>query len=140
LDSGEIQRIRITVPHHPLYNQELKVCRHLYGDDKHEIVVELPGGETQLIPAHWTEAIPLAPRDTLHTLALFSPDSLRDLLIMVTSLITKQQPEDCDEGNTDSPVVANVQSGNPATGRSPMGRSGPPSNSSPTVAPARRNR
>lgn len=140
MDSAEIQRIRITVPHHPLYNQTLKVRRHLYGDDHHEIVVELLDGKTQLIPAHWTEAVPLASGDTLQALVLFNADSLRALLTMVTSLITQQQPEDCDEGNTASPAVADIQSGNPTTADTPVGRSGSTSNSSPTVAPARRNR
>jgi len=140
LDSGEKQRIRITVPHHPLYNQTLKVHRHLYGEDNHEIVVELPSGKTQLIPAHWTEAMPSTPRDSLHALVLFNSDSLRALLTMVTSLITKQQPEVCNEHDTHRPAVANVQSGKPATDYSSVGRSSPPPNPSPTVAPTRRNR
>jgi hypothetical protein len=134
-----MQRIRITVSHHPLYNQSLKVLRHIHTHSEPQIVVELPDGHTQLIPTRWTEAVPVTPREPLGEVAVFSHDSLRALITMVASLINQNQPEACDELPVITRSVDHFQSRDAPTTDLPMDRTSVSPGASPAVASARRN-
>jgi hypothetical protein len=139
LDDADIQRIRVTIPHHPLYNQSLRVVRRLHTYSEPQIVVELPDGHTQLIPTRWTEAVPVTPREPLGEVAVFSHDSLRALITMVASLIHQNQPEACDELPVISRSVDHFQSRDASATDLPMDRPTVSPGASPAAVSARRN-
>lgn len=100
------------------------------------MVVELPDGHKQLIPARWTESNAGA---VTTEGPLFSPASLRALVKMVMALSTQQQPEACHDHNTVVEPVDDSEYRDPGTTDFSVDRTATPPVAGPTVAPKRRN-
>jgi hypothetical protein len=135
LNDTDQQRVQITVPHHPLCGQILKVRRRIQSTNgEPQLVVELPNGHTQLIAVRWTETTPGPLLPETDEVILFSAASLRSLVIMVTSLTPQQQPEACDEFTDNDQSVADLSIGAATTDDSPVDRTPVPPTASSTVA------
>ena len=136
LHDAHEQRVLITVPHHPLYGQSLKVLRRILPvDGEPQLVVKLPNGHTQLIAARWTETAPTALHSEMGEVIMFSSSSLRSLVIMVASLTHQKQPEACDEPNCARRSMDDLQTGAATSTDSSVDRSPVPPTASPAVAP-----
>jgi hypothetical protein len=135
LDDAEQQRIQITVPHSPLAGLNLKVVREFHRDNEHQLVVELPNGHTQLIPAKWIEPVADIPHAEL---ILFSLESLRGLVRMVSKLKNHQQPEECNGSDIRDRIVDDIQPRNAPADDLSVDRSAVSANSPPSVAPGER--
>jgi len=138
LDDANQQRVQITVPHNPLAGQSLKVVRQTYQDNEPHLIVELPNGHTQLIPARWTKPVSNISHVSQTETILFSSTSLRALVRMVSHLKTQQQPEECNGCDTFDPTVDDFQSRDAPTDDLSVDRSAASSDSKPSVAPAKR--
>jgi len=139
LNGAKLQRIQVIAPHHPLCGQWFKIRQHLHrADGEYELVIELPDGCTQLIPACWTDLAPVAPLSTLAATPLFDSTSLRALVKMVASLTHQLQSEADHELNRTVPSVDELQYREPSTTGPSVGRSAVPAPASRTVAPDRR--
>ena len=136
LNDAHEQRVLITVPHHPLYGQSLKVLRQIRPTDgEPQLVVKLPNGHTQLIATRWTETAPSPLHSEMGEIILFGSSSLRNLVIMVASLTHQEQPEACDEHNRVNRSMDDLQTGAAASADSSVDRSPVPPTAGPAVAP-----
>src|SRR5260221_14773392 len=61
LDAAESEVVVITAAHHPLFGQCFPVVRRLHKQGEPHLVVRLPSGTTQLLPARWTLCAPSLP-------------------------------------------------------------------------------
>jgi hypothetical protein len=135
LNNRQTQRIQIVAAHHPLKGYIFPIIQHQLRDGEHKIVIRLPNGHTQLIPARWTKQI--AP--TTET-PLFSTTSLRKLIQLTAALSHHEQPEEHHEHTSTGRVVGDLQSPNTPTTDTGLDNLAATRDSESTVAPQRRNR
>jgi len=109
LPSVNLQRVRVTLPRHPLLGQTLEIVREIHGDGGHRLVVKLPDGHTQLMPATWTDAETSTVHHQTESPLLFTPGSLRSLVRMVVHIRGQRQPEAYDDSPNDAPGVDYLQ-------------------------------
>jgi hypothetical protein len=130
-----MQRIQITASHHPLKGQVFSVIQHQLRDGEHKIVIRLPNGHTQLIPARWTKQV-AATTET----PLFSTTSLRKLIQLTAALSHHEQPEENHEHISTGRVMGHIQSPNTPTTDTGLDNVATAGDSESAVAPQRRNR
>ena len=137
LHSPEPQRICITLPRHPLFGQSLAVIREMYGDGGHRLVVELPDGHTQLIPAWWTDREDVAEQSPFSVALRLTPASLRSLVRMVAHINEQRQPEAYDDSRSAALCLDHLQPRDASTPDVSMDRSAAPSAPSPSAVSER---
>ena len=140
LHDTNVQCIQITVLHHPLKGQNLKVIRQVFLDNERQFIIELPDGHTQLIPARWTESNALSAGSAKTDFILFGPSSLRTLVRMVAYLKSQLQPEDNNGSDTPTPIVGDFQPRNASTIDLSIDRPASPTYPKSSVAPERKDR
>ncbi len=131
LDASDIQQVCITARHHPLCGQTFPVLQRRLMRGELHLIIQLPTGTTQLIPAHWTTRIP---QSTTAVAPLLTSHSLRVLTSMVALLQNVPRQEATHDPPTTARTLDDFQSSNPA----PAGRSvdsvAPPSSPEPEGA------
>jgi hypothetical protein len=130
LNDAHIQSILITTSAHPLRGQVVPVVRQLTQNGVLFLVIRLPTGSTQLIPAHWTNLD--SPKASPSAGLTFTAASLRSLIRMVVSLRTRAHPEAADDADASVQTVGELQPADPAPLRLPVDGSPPPSSPGPT--------
>ena len=81
----QIERVRVTAGHHPLFGQSVAVVRRKRHKGEPHVVIESPDGERQLLPARHTQPTSAGPSAAVPSL-MFSPGSLRALAGLVATL------------------------------------------------------
>jgi Family of unknown function (DUF5372) len=128
LDAGDIQHVCITARHHPLCGQTFPVLQRRLKRGELHLIIQLPTGTTQLIPAHWTT---LTPQSITAVAPLLTSHSLRALTSMVALLQNVPRQEATNDPLVAARALDDIQSPDPA----PAGRSvdpvAPPSSPEP---------
>src|SRR3954464_9777313 len=81
----QIERVRVTAGHHPLFGQSVAVVRRKRHKGEPHVVIESPNGERQLLRARYTQPTSAGPSAAVPSL-MFSPGSLRALAGLVATL------------------------------------------------------
>jgi hypothetical protein len=124
LNDAHSESIRITSPAHPLYGETVPVVRRLTQYGEPFVVIRLPAGSSQLIPARWTTD---AAADAGGLLALpFTASSLRALVRMVAQLRNRAHPEAADDAEACRRSVGELQPPDPTSPGLALDRPAPP--------------
>ena len=123
------QFIQVTALHHPLHDQVFPLIRSLIKQGETYLVIQLPSGATQQVPARWTDQCPALPSPLV--VPLWSVTSVRSLLDILKQLQDRPHHEEVPNGS--SPThVAHVFPNGPARPDRAAGRTRASSSSHPT--------
>ena len=111
-DGGDLQRICITAPHHPLHGQTFPILQRRLKRGEPHFIIQLPSGATQLIPARWTTSSPV---QLTATTPLLTSGSLRRLVNMVDMLRSSLFQEATHDLLNSPRALDHVQSPDPAS-------------------------
>ena len=116
------KQIRITHSLHPLCGERLDVVSHRRQASEMHWIVLLPDGSRNQIPSSWTDhPAGLIPSDIFQTGGRATPESLRDLIMMLDSLVTAPAIQDAcacvpSEGDQHEQATHPIRSEHPASG------------------------